>query len=115
MITAVVLFLMYVTTQRKAQTTVVIAHRLGTIRNADKICVISSGCIAETGTHDELYAANGLYADLFRLQMTASTEEGVSSELAVIDVVDDNLTAAGDSLTLILCHLQYYSLRGIKI
>jgi len=79
--------------KRKAQTTVAIAHRLGTIRNADKICVISSGSIVETGTHDELYAANGLYADLFRLQMTASSEEGASNELTVVDVVD---AAPGD-------------------
>jgi len=68
---------------------VVIAHRLGTIRNADKICVISSGCIAETGTHDDLFAANGLYADLFRLQMTASSEGGPSNELTVIDAVEE--------------------------
>jgi ABC-type multidrug transport system fused ATPase/permease subunit len=61
----------------KAQTTIVIAHRLGTIRNADKICVLSEGRVKEIGTHDELFAANGLYADLFRLQMEAHHEEEI--------------------------------------
>ena len=53
--------------KRKAQTTIVIAHRLGTIRNADKICLISGGKIAEMGKHEELFSLNGLYADLVRL------------------------------------------------
>ncbi|TMW60566.1 hypothetical protein Poli38472_000608 [Pythium oligandrum] len=48
----------------KRRTTVIIAHRLSTIRNADKICVVSGGNIAEQGTHDELLAKNGLYAGL---------------------------------------------------
>ena len=43
-----------------------IAHRLSTIRNADKIAVVSEGVIAELGTHDDLMALNGLYADLVR-------------------------------------------------
>jgi ATP-binding cassette subfamily B (MDR/TAP) protein 1 len=42
-----------------AQTTVVVAHRLSTIRNADKICVVEGGLIAEIGTHSELIAKNG--------------------------------------------------------
>jgi ATP-binding cassette subfamily B (MDR/TAP) protein 1 len=53
----------------KAQTTIVIAHRLSTIRNADKICLIDQGRVAEMGTHDELIARNGLYADMVRLQL----------------------------------------------
>jgi ATP-binding cassette subfamily B (MDR/TAP) protein 1 len=55
--------------QSKAQTTIVIAHRLSTIRNADKIAVVSEGGIVELGTHDELLAKNGAYADLIRLQV----------------------------------------------
>jgi ATP-binding cassette subfamily B (MDR/TAP) protein 1 len=56
--------------QRKEQTTIIIAHRLSTIINADKICLINQGQIAEMGTHNELIARNGLYADLVRLQMS---------------------------------------------
>ncbi|CAK4336448.1 unnamed protein product [Aphanomyces euteiches] len=44
----------------KGRTTIVIAHRLSTIRNADKICVVSGGRIAEQGTHDELIRLNGI-------------------------------------------------------
>jgi ATP-binding cassette subfamily B (MDR/TAP) protein 1 len=59
----------------KAQTTIVIAHRLSTIRNADKICLIDQGRVAEMGTHDELIALNGLYADMVRLQLDADATE----------------------------------------
>jgi ABC-type multidrug transport system ATPase subunit len=59
----------------KAQTTIVIAHRLSTIRNADKICLIDQGRVAEMGTHDELIALNGLYADMVRLQLNADATD----------------------------------------
>lgn len=49
-------------------TTVVIAHRLTTIRDADKIIVLKKGSLAEEGTHDELIAKDGEYAKLIRLQ-----------------------------------------------
>jgi ABC-type multidrug transport system fused ATPase/permease subunit len=48
------------------RTTLVIAHRLSTIRNADRIIVMSRGEIVEQGTHDQLVAANGIYARLER-------------------------------------------------
>jgi ATP-binding cassette subfamily B (MDR/TAP) protein 1 len=48
----------------RRRTTLIVAHRLSTIRNADKICVISGGCVAECGTDAELMALNGIYADL---------------------------------------------------
>ncbi|CAK4080802.1 unnamed protein product [Aphanomyces euteiches] len=48
----------------KGRTTIVIAHRLSTIRNADKICVMSGGAVAEQGTHDELVARGGIYSTL---------------------------------------------------
>ena len=52
----------------EGRTSVVIAHRLSTVRNADQILVVENGRIAERGTHDTLLAAGGLYADLYRRQ-----------------------------------------------
>ncbi|MBD5205327.1 MAG: ABC transporter ATP-binding protein [Bacteroidales bacterium] len=52
----------------KDRTTIVIAHRLSTITNADKICVLSDGAIAELGTHDELMAKGGIYKKLVDMQ-----------------------------------------------
>ena len=50
------------------RTSLVIAHRLSTVRAADQILVIDGGQIAERGTHDELLAAGGVYAGLYRTQ-----------------------------------------------
>ena len=50
------------------RTTLVIAHRLSTVENADQIIVLDKGRIAETGTHKSLLAQNGLYASLYRMQ-----------------------------------------------
>ena len=52
----------------KGRTTLVVAHRLSTIRNADKIAVITEGKISEFGTHDELIKNNGTYKELYALQ-----------------------------------------------
>jgi len=46
--------------------TFVIAHRLSTVRNADRIVVLEGGKLAEEGKHDELLARNGVYAALYR-------------------------------------------------
>ena len=50
------------------RTSFVIAHRLSTIRNADLILVLKDGDIIEQGTHDELLARGGFYADLYNSQ-----------------------------------------------
>ena len=54
----------------KDRTTLVVAHRLSTIRNADLICVLHEGQIVERGTHDELLALNGYYSRLIEMQQT---------------------------------------------
>lgn len=54
------------------RTTLVVAHRLSTIKNADEIAVIADGRIAEQGTHEELLAKNGIYSGLYSLQFRAN-------------------------------------------
>ena len=52
----------------KGRTSFIIAHRLSTIKNADLILVMNHGDIVEQGTHEELLAKNGFYADLYNSQ-----------------------------------------------
>jgi ABC-type multidrug transport system fused ATPase/permease subunit len=61
----------------KGKTVIAIAHRLSTIRDADQIVVIKGGVVAESGTHDELMARNGLYAELHRTQFDAGSDKVV--------------------------------------
>ena len=52
----------------RGRTSFVVAHRLSTIRDADAICVVDHGCIAEKGTHEELLARGGIYRDIYESQ-----------------------------------------------
>lgn len=58
----------------KGKTTFVIAHRLSTIKNADKILALKDGKIIESGTHDELLAKDGFYANLYNSQFKKGIE-----------------------------------------
>jgi len=57
-------------------TTILVSHRLSSVRHADRIVVVADGRIAEDGTHDELLAAGGLYARMFTLQAQRFAETG---------------------------------------
>jgi len=59
----------------QGRTTLVIAHRLATVRSADRILVMNAGRIVEEGTHDNLLARNGLYARLAKLQFAGADAE----------------------------------------
>ena len=61
----------------RGRTTIVVAHRLSTVKNADEIAVIADGKIAEQGNHETLLAKNGIYADLYRLQFRAANGESL--------------------------------------
>ncbi|MNC33997.1 putative ABC transporter ATP-binding protein [compost metagenome] len=64
----------------QGRTSFVIAHRLSTIRDADLILVMNHGKVIEKGTHQELLAAGGFYADLYNSQFTTA---GVGGEVEV--------------------------------
>jgi ATP-binding cassette, subfamily B, bacterial MsbA len=62
-----------INTLTQSRTTLVIAHRLSTVRHADSIIVMQQGAIAEQGTYEELIAKNGVFTKLVQLQLSGST------------------------------------------
>ena len=53
----------------RSRTTIIVSHRISTVRNADQIVVLEDGEIVERGTHEQLVARNGVYAELYRKQL----------------------------------------------
>jgi ATP-binding cassette subfamily B protein len=68
----------------RGRTTLVVAHRLSTIKNADEIAVIDGGRVVEQGSHEELMAKNGAYAKLYNLQFRANEGNLTNADLAEI-------------------------------
>jgi ATP-binding cassette, subfamily B, bacterial len=66
----------------RGRTSFVIAHRLSTIRHADRIAVLENGRIIELGTHDQLLASGGRYADFLRMQIETKAEDDAEAENA---------------------------------
>ena len=63
----------------EGRTTVVIAHRLSTVRDADRIVVLDSGRLVEQGDHRQLLASGGLYAQLVQTQLVSASGRGRTS------------------------------------
>ena len=61
----------------KGRTSFVVAHRLSTIKESDRILVMNQGHVVETGTHEELLAKGGFYAKLYRSQFEAQEQQAV--------------------------------------
>lgn len=61
-------------------TVLIVAHRLSTVRNADKIFVVQHGKVVEEGRHDDLLEKDGAYAQLIRRQMEAHTKLETGAE-----------------------------------
>ena len=63
----------------EGRTSIVIAHRLSTVRSADLILVVDRGRIVQRGRHDDLLAEGGLYAELYRTQFAGSRDQRLRS------------------------------------
>lgn len=76
----------------QGRTTFIVAHRLSTIMNADRIVVVENGQVVEQGSHNELIVANGRYADLWSKQVFLRPRE----KLDLMDFIDDRPVTADD-------------------
>ncbi len=83
-----------------SRTVVVIAHRLSTVRQADRILVLDQGRLVASGTHDTLVAENELYARFVRIQFASQTEQGTAADTGA-DGTNGTSAAAGDDLRLL--------------
>lgn len=81
---------------RKGRTTIVVAHRLSTIRNADIIASFEDGVVTDQGTHSELMSRKGVYQTLVTMQTYTSKDEGLG---AAEEVVEDEKSPSMVSLT----------------
>ena len=71
----------------KGRTTLVVAHRLSTIKNADEIAVVDGGRIVEQGSHEQLMAKDGAYAKLYKLQFRANEGVLTDTDIAAVGAV----------------------------
>jgi ABC-type multidrug transport system ATPase subunit len=84
------------------RTVLVIAHRLSTIRDADRICVISGGQLAEQGSHEELISNKGLYAGLIARQLeggSPGSSDGIGASQTALSIGSFSSRAAGGSMS----------------
>jgi ATP-binding cassette, subfamily B, bacterial len=73
----------------RGATAILISHRFSSVRHADRIVVLAGGKVIEQGSHDELLAANGRYAGLFRLQAERFTDEEETETVSAEDLADE--------------------------
>jgi ATP-binding cassette, subfamily B, bacterial len=80
----------------RGATALLISHRFSSVRHADNIVVLAGGRVIEQGSHEELLAANGRYAELFRLQAERFTEDEDTEMLDAADIAGDAATEDED-------------------
>jgi len=74
----------------RGATALLISHRFSSVRHADRIVVLAGGKVIEQGTHEELLAANGRYAELFRLQAERFVDDEDTETVSAADLVEDS-------------------------